>query len=84
MHRIQIQLTAGQERALKEIARLRGVSISALVREGVDLLLSPSRDERDQRRNMALQLIGMLGPGGPSDVSERHDDYFAEAVEGEL
>ncbi len=84
MHRIQVQLTTDQEGALKEIARLRGVSISALVREGVDLLLTPSRDERKERRDRGLQLIGMLGPGGPSDVSERHDDYFAESIAGEL
>lgn len=73
-----------QERALKEIGRLRGVSISALVREGVDMLLTPTRDQRQERRDVGLQLIGMLGPGGPSDVSERHDDYFADTVAGEL
>ena len=83
MHRIQIQLTADQERALKEVARLRGVSISALVREGVDLLIAqPGGDASEFDR--ALDLIGMLDSGGPTDVSENHDQYLAEIYAEQL
>ncbi|MGB8520965.1 MAG: hypothetical protein WCD38_12465 [Candidatus Tumulicola sp.] len=80
MHRIQVQLTTEQERALKEIARLRGVSISALVREGVDRILEPERHRDDARVKRALGLIGLFNSKGPRDVSERHDEYVAEAI----
>jgi hypothetical protein len=80
MHRIQIQLTADQERALREMARLRGSSISALVREGVDRILEPQRRLDDARVDRALELIGMFDSKGPGDISERHDEYFADAI----
>lgn len=80
MHRIQIQLTVEQERALKEMARLRDTSISALVREGIDGLLAPERVRDDVSRKRALALIGMFDSKGPGDVSEQHDRYIADAI----
>jgi hypothetical protein len=78
MHRIQVQLTPKQERALRQLSRLRGQSISALIREGVDLLTAPG-DGAGEGPDPALALIGLLGAtGGPSDVAENHDDYLAE------
>jgi hypothetical protein len=81
MHRIQVQITEAQERALREMARLRGESISALIREGVDRLIEPLTDKREAARKRALALIGLVGPGQPSDLAERHDDYLADAIE---
>jgi Arc/MetJ-type ribon-helix-helix transcriptional regulator len=80
MHRIQISLTANQERMLRDLARLRGESISALVREGVDRLLEPERARREGRKEQAHALIGFAGPdaAGKTDVAARHDDYLAE------
>ena len=80
MHRIQVQLTPEQERVLREMARLRGASISALIREGIDQFIEPEQRKLDERKKRALELIGMLGPGGPTDVSTNHDKYFADAI----
>jgi hypothetical protein len=77
MHRIQIQLTLAQERTLRRLARLRGLSISALVREGVDRITVPEQRRRDRARRRALALIGAFSDKG--DVARRHDDYLAEA-----
>lgn len=80
MHRIQVQLTTDQERALRELARLRGRSISALIREGVDRMLEPERRDRHAKRDRALNLIGLFDSKGPGDVSARHDEYLADAI----
>lgn len=81
MHRIQVQLTDAQERALREMARLRGESISALIREGVERLIEPERSSREAARARGLKLIGIMGPGHPPDLSERHDAYLADAID---
>jgi hypothetical protein len=83
MHRIQVQLTAGQERSLRELSRLRGMSISALIREGVDSIISDTARDPSEH-DPALALIGMVGPGGPGDIAERHDDYLADIYEEDL
>jgi hypothetical protein len=77
MHRIQIQLTLEQERVLRRLARLRGLSISALVREGVDRITIPEQRRRDRAHRRALALIGAFSD--KVDVARRHDDYLAEA-----
>jgi hypothetical protein len=83
MHRIQVQLTKEQERMLKDLARLRGESISALIREGIEHVLDPERERRRRRKDAMLAFIGCLGPSpdGATDVSERHDDYLADIIE---
>jgi Arc/MetJ-type ribon-helix-helix transcriptional regulator len=79
MHRIQVQLTAEQERRLKDLARLRGVSISALIREGVDRLLDPERKAEGERWARATAVVGSVkGPGG--EVARDHDAWFADAI----
>ncbi|MGH7727789.1 MAG: ribbon-helix-helix protein, CopG family [Vulcanimicrobiaceae bacterium] len=79
MHRIQVQLSAPQERALREMARRRKVSISALVREGVDGLLGPAQARSAEMKARALTIVGKYR-SKTNDVSERHDRYFAEAI----
>ena len=83
MHRIQVQLTAAQEKRLKELARLRGSSISALIREGVDRLLEPDDKERKEMIERANAFIakGYRDPEG-SNVAENHDEYLADAILG--
>lgn len=78
MIRAQIQLEREQAERLRKIAARRGLSVSAVVREAVEAY---TRDEdREEIIKRALSVIGK-GRSGLSDVSERHDDYFAEAVE---
>jgi hypothetical protein len=78
MHRIQVQLTARQEKALRELSRLRGSSISALIRDGIDHILEPSAHERAAQLERARMVIGTF-ESGLTDVSERHDAYLADA-----
>jgi Arc/MetJ-type ribon-helix-helix transcriptional regulator len=76
MHRLQIQLTNEQEHALRDLAQTRRSSISALVRESIELLLCASIRTK-QRRN-ALEIIGAYA-SKQTDVSIRHDAYLAQA-----
>lgn len=79
MHRVQVQLTAEQERRLKDLAKLRGASISALIREGVDRLLEPEAKAEDDRWARASALVGAFH-GPPGDVAKDHDEWFAQAA----
>jgi len=60
---------------LREMARLRGSSISALIREGVEQLTAPERERRNAARDRALALIGAFRD--EPDVARHHDDYLA-------
>jgi Arc/MetJ-type ribon-helix-helix transcriptional regulator len=81
MVRAQVQLTEEQLAALRDIASREGVSVSHVVREGVDLLLrerrAPTREELVKR---SLEAVGLFR-SGTGDLSARHDEYFAEASE---
>lgn len=75
MIRTQIQLDEEQARALKRLAAERGVSMAALVREGIDHLLAQT--QRDTDWENALEAVGKYrGSGGA--VAEDHDHYLDE------
>ncbi|MFH1176143.1 MAG: CopG family transcriptional regulator [Acidobacteriota bacterium] len=82
MVRLQVQLTEAEFGGLKRLASERSVSAAALVREAVDELLRsrrrPRRDELRQRASKALDRFH----SGRGDISERHDEYFVEAIGG--
>ena len=77
--RMQVQVTEGQAEALRELAAQRRVSISEVVRGGVDIVLESRLEASgDERRRRALAVAGRFRGGGGS-VSEDHDRYLAEA-----
>jgi len=79
MIRTQVQLTETHMRTLKRLATERRVSIAALIRESVDLLIRTAglvNDEERQRR--ALKAAGRFH-SGQSDLAAEHDRYLAEA-----
>jgi Arc/MetJ-type ribon-helix-helix transcriptional regulator len=82
MNRTQVQLTEKQTEALKQLAHERGVSVAELVREGVDLLLRSTSTtlSYDERTRRMLELSGRFH-SDVRDLSIRHDDYFAEAID---
>lgn len=80
MVRTQIQLTKEQLAALKRLAAERGVSVAELVRQGVEAVLREASTEVAERRRRAIAAIGSFR-SDKTDVSERHDDYFVEAIE---
>lgn len=77
MERTQISLTAKEARELRRLARARGTSMAALIREAVDRTygIDSSADARWQR---ALEAVGGF-KSARSDVSERHDDLLVDA-----
>lgn len=77
MIRTQIQLTEEQAVALERLARRRGVSKAALVREGVERVIESDGGEGKWERMLAA--IGKhRDREGATDVAENHDRYLAE------
>lgn len=77
MIRTQVSFDESQYEALKDRARERGVSMSALVREAVtDKLADP---DRERLNRLARSAIGILrGPPGER-IGADHDRYLDEA-----
>lgn len=73
---LQVYLEAKQLEMLRTLAEQRDVSMAALIREGVDLVLAQIPVESDP-----LMKIIALGDAGVDDLAENHDDYLAEAYE---
>jgi predicted DNA-binding protein len=76
MVRTQIQLTDEQARRLRRLAAERGVSMAALVRDGVERVLAD--DERAEQWQRALSILGKYKSGDTANVSEEHDRYLEE------
>ena len=81
MIRTQIQLTGKQMRLLKAMTADRGESLAMVIRQAVDAFTRQTAGEDlEERRRRAVAAAGRFH-SGVRDLSERHDDYFAEAVE---
>jgi hypothetical protein len=80
VERTQISLTTEQARELRRLARRRGVSMAALIREAVERTYGVRADENHDRWRRALASIGGFR-SDRSDVSERHDDALADAFD---
>ena len=79
MIRTQVQLEQTQYHTLKELAALQHVSVAELIRQAVNSLLATTGlISREERRQRALSIVGRFR-SGKTDVSQRHDDYLAEA-----
>jgi hypothetical protein len=66
---------------LRRLARNRGVSVAALIRESVDRFLqaaSPVDDQAQRRR--ALAAVGRFH-SGRSDLAAEHDSYLSETYQ---
>lgn len=72
MHRVQIQFTDDEARALRERSARAGRSIASLVRDAVDEWLAA--DDRRILRDQAVDAIGGFH-SGLGDLAEHHDGY---------
>ena len=82
MVQTQVELTEEQATALERLAKKRGVSVSAVVQEGIEQVLRDSDElSWEERWERATALVGAFS--GPPDLAARHDDYLAEALEDE-
>lgn len=81
MVQAEIQLTEEQMEALEKLARQRNVSVSDLIHEGIDnLLRCTTVMDSDKLKRRARAIAGRF-KSGLGDLSRRHDDYLAEALE---
>lgn len=81
MRRVQLQFSEDQVAHLEARAAATGESIAAVVRAAVDA--QRATDERRRLIDAALTVVGKYR-SGLTDVSERHDEYVAEAIEHHL
>lgn len=81
MIRMQVQFTEEQVRALRDRARAEDRSISDLVRQSVDGLVTQQvRPGRDALARRAREVRGRFRSGVP-DLAEEHDRHLAEAFD---
>jgi hypothetical protein len=78
MLRTQIQLKEEQMQWLRSRARIRGISVSQLIRESIKFYRSHQEQLPANRKRKAIEAVGRFSSDA-SDVSKRHDDYLAEA-----
>ena len=82
MIRTQVQLTEEQAQALRNLASARQVSVAELIRQSVDALIQSSGEvDAEERRRRAIAAAGRFHSGA-SDISAKHDEYLAEALQG--
>jgi hypothetical protein len=77
--RTQIYLPLETHRALKARARRERKSMAEAVREALGQYLTEEPAVFDPAKSPIMKLAGFMKGGGPSDVSENHDTYLAEA-----
>jgi hypothetical protein len=81
MIRMGVRFTQGQYEALKRKARRDRISLSAAIREAVDLWLN--RSDRDAAIARSLASVGRYR-SGKKDISRRHDEELARIHGGDL
>ena len=80
MVRTQIRLTEKQIKALKKLAASRQVSLSELIRLGVDVVLQAhGMMNIEDNKKRVLSLSGRYR-SGKSNIAKEHDQYLAEAL----
>lgn len=80
MTRLQVRLTK-EARRLRALAAEEGMSVAALLRRAVDLVLGQTVPDRpEERARRALGIVGRFTD--TPDVARRHDEYLDEAYRG--
>ena len=83
MVRTQIQITEKQAKKLKDLAKVKNVSVAEIIRQSIDFLLRNSTVlDIEEKKKRAIQAIGKF-KSGIGDISENHDDYLGEAFRHE-
>ena len=79
MVRTQIQLTDEQSALARKLAAQQKISLAALIRQGLDLLLrSRATVSQSERVRRAISAAGRFRSGA-GDVARHHDRYLADA-----
>lgn len=81
MVRTQIQLTEGQAKTLKRLAKQQQRSVADLIRQSIDLYLAQRGElPLDERYERALAIAGKYR-SSDADLGRNHDRYLAEAYD---
>jgi predicted transcriptional regulator len=83
VERTQISLDAAQAARLRRLARERGTSMAALIRDAVDQTYPEDEDSIDARWERALAVVGKFDGGpAPAPAGERSwlDDEFVASI----
>lgn len=75
---VQVYLRPDQLLSLRKLAAERGISMAALIRQGVDRVIHEVALEDDPLWN----IIGIV-EAAPYDLAEKHDDYIAQFIQEE-
>lgn len=82
MVRTQIQLSESEAEAVKQLARERSSSMAAVIRDAVDQYVErESGAPLSQRWRRSVAAVGGFH-SGLADLSQRHDEEFADAADG--
>ncbi len=79
---VTIRLNAKSERLVRQIARTRGKTKSAVIREALDALFEREASSTSSRRpfDALAHLIG-CARGGPRDLSTRSGERFKQLLQ---
>jgi Arc/MetJ-type ribon-helix-helix transcriptional regulator len=78
MVRTQIQLTEDQAKSLKKLSTQMNISMSEIIRQGIDAYLrNYGMANQEERRQRAIKSAGQFH-SGKTDLSEKHDEYLAD------
>jgi predicted DNA-binding protein len=81
MVRTQIQLDDKVAQRLPQLAKARGQSVAAFIREALDARIAELDRDREAAWDAMFSVLGKYADReGKTDVAERHDDYLAEDI----
>ncbi len=76
---VQVYLDGADRDLLKALAEKTGLTKAELLRRGLRQLAAGELAEKPP--GWSLEALAGLIVGGPADLSTRHDDYLADAIE---
>lgn len=80
--RTQIQLTEEQLSKLRRAAHAQGASLAEIVRRCIDRAIDAEIPGKRDDYARAARVVGSFhDKDGAADISVRHDDYLAQAIE---
>jgi hypothetical protein len=79
MIRTQVQLTPRQAAAMRRLAKARGVSLAACIRDSVDCWLVQQESALSPERVARAKAVAGRFSSGLPDLGEHHDRYLDEA-----
>ena len=82
MIRTQIQLTDGQARRVRRLAKEHGVSMAEFIRRCLDQVLESGEPDRLALYDRAEAVVGRFEDrSGVDDLARKHDEYLATSFE---